>query len=80
MSEVTFEGFTKKFADELSISTNTVLAKSLNELAEFDSMAKINVSLLIEELFEFQIEYENLSSIETIKALYEFCIEGSTNG
>jgi len=75
MSEVTFEDFTKRFADELLINTDTVLTKNLYELAEFDSMAKINVSLLIEDLFEFQIEYEDLSSTETIKALFEFCTE-----
>lgn len=75
MSEVTFEDFAKKFAGELLINTDKVLTKNLYELAEFDSMAKINVSLLIEDLFEFQIEYEDLSSTETIKALYEFCIK-----
>ena len=75
MSDLTLEDFTEKFADELAINIHTLLANNLSEIDEYDSMGKINISLLIEELFEFQIEYEDLDSAETIKVLYEICIK-----
>ena len=76
MSKINLKEFAQKFADELGISIDTALSENLSSMSEYDSMAKINVSLLIEEQFDFQIEYEDLNSIDTLKALYEICLKG----
>lgn len=76
MSNVTLEEFTEKFANELEIDTETLIKNDLSEIDEFDSMGKINISLLIEDLFEFQIDYDDLDSAKTITAVYEICIKG----
>lgn len=73
MSKVTLEFFKNRFADELKIEQQGLLEKDLNSLREYDSMAKINISLLIEELFEFQIQYETLQTLKTLESLYDFC-------
>ena len=74
MSKVTFEAFSQSFAEEIKINLDAVKDQSLNEIPEYDSMGKINISLLIEELFDFQIEYEDLSSASTLEELYNMCI------
>jgi len=76
MYNVTFNEFAQKFADEVKIDVEAALGKSLKDISSYDSMAKINVSLLIEELFEFQIEYEVLNSADDLQALYELCLKG----
>lgn len=75
MSEITLEKFAQKFANELQVELDVALSAKLSEMPEYDSMAKINVSLLIEELFDFQIEYDDLNNAETLKDLYEICIQ-----
>ena len=47
---------------------------NLNDIPEYDSMGKINISLLIEELFDFQIEYDDLNSATTLEDLYNMCL------
>lgn len=75
MSEKTLEKFAQKFANELQVELDVALSAKLSEMPEYDSMAKITVSLLIEELFDFQIEYDDLNNAETLKDLYEICIK-----
>ncbi|MGL4826623.1 MAG: hypothetical protein ACRC24_03930 [Vibrionaceae bacterium] len=77
MSDVTFHQFCLQFASDLEITDEAHLAKPLKELAQFDSMGKINASLTIEQLFNFQISYEALSEAEDLQALYSYCVEQS---
>ena len=74
MCKVTFDEFSQRFADEININLDAAKDLKLNEIPEYDSMGKINISLLIEELFDFQIEYEDLSTTDTIQELYNFCV------
>jgi acyl carrier protein len=73
MSNVTFDEFSQRFASEINIDLDAAKDLKLNDIAEYDSMGKINISLLIEELFDFQIEYEDLSS-GTLEELYNMCV------
>lgn len=73
MSDVTFNEFAERFSDELQVDINIALNTTLSDINEYDSMGKINASLLIEELFNFQIDFEDLNSIDTLKMLYDFC-------
>tara|TARA_B110000977_G_C11048153_1_gene481348 strand:- start:1123 stop:1356 length:234 start_codon:yes stop_codon:yes gene_type:complete len=73
MSNVTFDEFSQRFAYEINIDLDAAKDLKLNDIAEYDSMGKINISLLIEELFDFQIEYEDLSS-GTLEELYNMCV------
>lgn len=74
MSKVAFDEFLQRFVDEININLDAVKDLKLNEIPEYDSMGKINISLLIEELFDFQIEYEDLSSASTLEELYNMCV------
>ena len=74
MSNLTFDEFLQGFVDELNISFDDVVGKKLSEIPEYDSMGKINISLLIEELFDFQIEYEDLNTTDTVEELYNLCV------
>ena len=73
MSEVTFDEFSHRFADELNVNFDDLNGKTLSEIPEFDSMGKINISLLIEELFNFQIDYEDMNRASTHEELFEMC-------
>ncbi len=77
MSEVPFEEFALKFAEELEIEGDDYLETPLDEIPEFDSMGKITASLVIESLFEFEIDYDVLEEQESIKSLYEYCMNKS---
>ena len=77
MSEVPFEEFALKFAEELEIEGDDYLETPLDEIPEFDSIGKITASLVIESLFEFEIDYDVLEEQESIKSLYEYCMNKS---
>ena len=74
MSNVTFDEFSQSFVDEININLDATKGVNLNDIPEYDSMGKINISLLIEELFDFQIDYEDLSSAATLEELYNICL------
>lgn len=74
MSNITFDEFSQRFVDEININLDGTKDVNLNDIPEYDSMGKINISLLIEELFEFQIEYEDLNSATTLQELYKICL------
>lgn len=74
MSDVTLNEFAEQFSNELQIDINIALNSMLKDIKEYDSMGKINISLLIEELFNFQIDFEDLNSVDTLKMLHEFCL------
>lgn len=73
MSKINLEDFANRFAAELNIENKELLAEDLTNLPEYDSMGKINISLLIEELFGFQIDYEELNQLNTLESLYRYC-------
>ena len=77
MSKVPLEEFALKFAEELEIEGDDYLETPLDEIPEFDSMGKITASLVIESLFEFEIDYDVLEEQESIKSLYEYCMNQS---
>ena len=77
MSNVTFDEFLQKFLNELNIGVDDTTEKKLSEIPEYDSMGKINISLLIEELFNFQIEYEHLNTASTLEELYNMCVRNT---
>ena len=76
MSNVNFNEFLQRFTEELDIKLDNITEIKLSDIPEYDSMGKINISLLIEELFDFQIEYEDLNTASSLKALYEICAKG----
>jgi acyl carrier protein len=73
MSNVNFEYFSGKVAEALNIKSKPFLTDKLSNLSEYDSMGKISISILIEELFGFQIEYEELDRLNTLESLYHYC-------
>ena len=75
MCKVTFDEFSQRFADEININLDAAKDLKLNEIPEYDSMGKINISLLIEELFDFQIEYEDLNTAGSVEELYNMCLK-----
>ncbi len=77
MSKVSFEEFALKFAEELEIEGDDYMETPLDEIPEFDSMGKISASLVIESLFEFEIDYDILDEEESIRSLYEYCMNKS---
>ena len=74
MSTVSFEQFSQDFAKELEIEGTEFLTCLLDDLKEFDSMGKIDASLVIEELFNFEIDLEVLDEVVDLKSLYAYCI------
>lgn len=77
MSNVNFEDFAKEFAAELQIEDDNFIKTPLKDLKEYDSMGKISASLVIENLFSFEIELDILDEVETLDSLYQFCINKS---
>ena len=75
MSTPKIDDFSKRIVTELNLTHELEPNIDLSMLPEFDSMGKINVSLLIEEMFRFQIDFEDLNSCKTLSDLYNFCIE-----
>lgn len=73
MSSVSLEHFTLRFAEELKVEERKLEDADLRALPEYDSMAKINISLLIEEIFELQLDYEVLKNAKSVKELYDLC-------
>ncbi|MBT6050856.1 MAG: hypothetical protein HOG49_29000 [Candidatus Scalindua sp.] len=74
MSKISFEVFAERFANDLGIKDDLRPDISFANIPQYDSMGKINVSLIIEELFEFQIEFEELDAAKTLNELYQYCI------
>ena len=77
MSEIYFEDFSKQFKKSLSINYEIEPDTFLKDISEFDSMGKINASLLIEDLFNFTIDFETLDKTKSLSELYKVCCERS---
>lgn len=73
MSKVNLEYFSDEFKKSLSIKRKIEPNTFLKDIEEFDSMGKITTSLLIEELFNFTIDYETLDKTKTLNELYNVC-------
>lgn len=73
MSKVNLEYFSEEFKKSLSIKKEIGPNTFLKDIIEFDSMGKISTSLLIEELFNFTIDYETLDKTKTLNELYNVC-------
>ena len=77
MSTVSFQDFVKNFKETLEIPSDYFLNEELKNIQEYDSVGKTKASLFIEELFNFQIEFEVLINQKDLKSLYEYCISKS---
>lgn len=75
MSNVSFNDFAVRFAEDLNIEGEQYLTEELSNVKEYDSMAKISVSILIEDIWGFQIEYDELDSLNTLISLYNYCCD-----
>ena len=73
MSTVNFEIFVKQFKEDLEISDDCSFNTKLKDLTEYDSVGKIKTSLLIEDMFNFQIQLNKLIEIKELGTLFEYC-------
>tara|TARA_B110000977_G_scaffold197561_1_gene280401 strand:- start:38312 stop:38545 length:234 start_codon:yes stop_codon:yes gene_type:complete len=77
MSTVSFEIFVKQFKETLEISGDYFFNSELKDIKEYDSVGKIKISLLIEDIFNFQIELDMLIEKKDLRSLYEYCVSKS---
>lgn len=63
--------FVTLFAKELNVEKEELLGSSLLETKEFDSMGKINISLMIEHEFNWQIPFEVLDEADNIEQIWD---------
>ena len=75
MSNLNFNDFLNIFSSELLINRVLTGEELLSSIEEFDSMGKITISLTIENLFDYQISYDDLDKVQSIQELYNFCLE-----
>ena len=66
-----FEKFTIKIADLLMVKSCDLIDSNLQDLPEFDSIARINVGLLIEEEYGYQVSLDDLNSLTSLCGLYD---------
>ena len=74
MSNVSLEVFLKECINDLEIENEIQPTFPLKDVPEYDSMGKITLSLTIERLFDYEIPYDVLDKLETLKLIYEHCI------
>ena len=77
MSNVNFDEFLQRFTEDLDIKIDNITEIKLSDIPKYDSMGKIIISLLIEELFDFQIEYEDLCTASSVEELYNMCLKNN---
>jgi acyl carrier protein len=75
MSTIDYAQFCHKLAEVLEVKADKLASLPLADVAEYDSMGKINASLLVEELFGFQIAFETLDNATSAATLYAYCSE-----
>lgn len=59
----------KQMSEILEISESNLETVNMSDIAEYDSMGKINVSLIIEELFEYEIDFDTLDSAKNFSGI-----------
>lgn len=80
MSKISFEEFAREIANDLEIRDGQLLTLDLKDIPQYDSLGKLTVSLTIENLFGFQIDYSILDKADTIHSLYEYSINRANRG
>lgn len=80
MSKISFEEFAREIANDLEIRDGQLLTLDLKDIPQYDSLGKLTVSLTIENLFGFQIDYSILDKADTIHSLYEYSINQANRG
>ena len=63
------QSFKAEIAELLKISTNDLDSKDLDEIPNYDSMAKINISLIVEEIFNYKIPLSDLDESKNFSNL-----------
>jgi acyl carrier protein len=78
MSTIDYAQFCSKLAEVLEVGADKVTGQPFAHIAEYDSMGKINASLLVEELFGFQIAFETLDTATSAATLFAYCTDHAT--
>ena len=73
MSQANLENFIAAVANVLEIAPEMASQANLSELEEYDSMGRIEVALIIEQQFNFEIDYEVLDEATSFRAIFEYC-------
>jgi acyl carrier protein len=73
MSLPSFEVFCQIVQKQLSVETKDFIDAPLQLLPEFDSLGKIRMSIVVEDAFGFELDYELMKQFKTLKELYVFC-------
>lgn len=74
MSIESVDLFVKALSEALDIEADVLSTAVLPELDEFDSIARILTSELIYEMFDFEIDLEDLSEMLNIAELWDFVL------
>ena len=80
MSKISFEEFAREIANDLEIRDGQILTLDLKDIPQYDSLGKLTVSLTIENLFGFQIDYSILDKADTIHSHYVYSINRANRG
>lgn len=70
-STPSFEEFVGRLSGLLMASQQEVIRGSLEDLANYDSLGKISVTVLIEDLFGCSLSQDDLSACSTAHELYD---------
>ena len=65
--------FIEKFADELGVDDSLTPETDFTELDEWNSMAVVNIIVLIDELFGKSVSAIDIRKCSTIEDLYNLC-------
>lgn len=66
-----FENFAVKVSGLLMVEAGVLIHSNLQDLPEFDSMARINIGILIEEDYGYQVALDDLNSLQSLRSLYD---------
>lgn len=70
-STPTFEEFVGRLAGLLMVSEQEVIRGELEDLANYDSLGKISLAVLIEDLFGRSLSQDDFSACSTAHELYD---------
>lgn len=68
-----FHGFVEKLATLLKTEKQSVLVNNLSSFPTHDSLGKIEVAMLIEDVFGVQISQEELNLCQTAQDIFNAC-------
>lgn len=75
MSVASFDQFSEQFAQALEFEGALTRDTQLDTIEEYDSIGKIRLGVVIEDLFDFEVPYNVLEEKKTLGSLYEYCVE-----